>query len=205
MNCTKSLQLALILSIAISSTFFVSIKIIIDVFPAALPTQPNMTTSPPSNMPPVQPKNTSIILPNYFIILVSTPKDPLSSFLVTFYDKSPYIASIMWGLFLFALIYKGKTRSIWKRNGYGYDIFKILAKMRGSHTRIKIMQSLSIPKNKHQLAEELNFDWKSIDGHIKVLLKHELIQETSVSGTARFFTITNKGLEILQLLNEPQS
>lgn len=202
MNWTRVLQLALLIMV-VFSTFFVSIKIIIDVFPLALSIQPNTITTP-SNMQPIQPKNTPIVLPPYFIILVSPPKDPLSSFLVTFYDKSPYIASIMWGLFLFALFYKGKTRSVWERNGHGYDVFKVLVKMRGSQTRIKIMQSLSTPKNKHQLAEELSYDWKSIDGHINMLLKHDLIQETNTTGTARFFTITNKGNEILQLLDESQ-
>lgn len=125
----------------------------------------------------------------------------LSSFVIILYEKSPYISPVAWALFLLALFYKGKTKSLWYKNGYDYDIFKMLVKMRGGPARIKILQSLLLPKNTLQLAKELDFDWRSADSHVNILLRHDLIKEMVSIGTSKYFIITKKGENILTLIN----
>lgn len=91
----------------------------------------------------------------------------------------PYLAPIAWAVFFFTLIWKGKVRRIWQEKGHDYDLFRLIAKMRGSNSRILILRNLSVvPKNKLQLANELELDWKTVSGHIEMLLEHNLVKET---------------------------
>lgn len=196
----RTLSVLIFLSVAVFSTFLLSVKIVTDLIPSAMPK--NGSTTQPSKMTPIPSQKNNFVLPQYFIILVTPPKDPLSTMLVILYEKSPYISPAAWGtLFLLVLFYKGRTKSIWMKNGFDYDTFKILAKRRGSRTRIKIMEILSTPKNKHQIASELGLDWKTVDGHIKILVEYDLIIENNISVTSKNFSISKKGLDVLYLLH----
>ena len=74
--------------------------------------------------------------------------------------------------------------------------------MRGSQTRVKLMRSLSPPKNKLQLATALGIDWKAVDKHVQVLTKNGLIQAASTNGTATYYEVTDKGRSLLQVLEQ---
>ena len=58
-------------------------------------------------------------------------------------------------------IWRGRTRSLWLKLGFDQDVFKLFVKMRGATTRLKLLQSLSTPKDRAQLAQDLGMDWKS--------------------------------------------
>jgi hypothetical protein len=118
------------------------------------------------------------------------------------YDSSPVILPITWGAVAGTLVWRGKVRSAWSRQGYDYDIFKLVTKMRGSPTRIRLLNAVSgTPKNKLQLAKELDVDWKTVDNHVAMLTQSRLVEEKQVVGTAKFYMITESGTKILSLLS----
>ena len=127
---------------------------------------------------------------------VYTPT-PLSP--VNYYGVS---ALISWTVFGAALIWRGHVRSVWGKSRFSYDAFRLLVKMRGAQTRLKLMRSLDQPKNKLQLANALGIDWKAVDKHVQVLEKNNLIHPASTSGTATFYEVTEKGRNLMQLLDE---
>jgi predicted transcriptional regulator len=113
-----------------------------------------------------------------------------------------YVALFSWIGFFGALIWRGQIRSVWSKSRFSYDTFRLLVRMRGSQTRLKLMHSLSEPRNKLQLATALGIDWKAVDKHVQVLEEKGLIGETMTSGTATFYEITDKGKRALEVLEE---
>lgn len=113
-----------------------------------------------------------------------------------------FTALISWTVFGAALIWRGHVRSVWGESRFSYDTFRLLVKMRGAQTRLKLMRSLNSPKNKLQLATALGIDWKAVDKHVQVLEKNGLIQASSTSGTATFYEITEKGKSLIQVLEQ---
>jgi predicted transcriptional regulator len=111
-------------------------------------------------------------------------------------------ALISWVVFGAALIWRGHVRSVWGQSRFSYDTFRLLVKMRGAQTRVKLMHSLDSPKNKLQLATALGIDWKAVDKHVHVLEKNGLIEATSTSGTATFYEVTEKGKNLIQVLEQ---
>jgi predicted transcriptional regulator len=111
-------------------------------------------------------------------------------------------ALISWTVFGVALIWRGHVRSVWGQSRFSYDTFRLLVRMRGAQTRLKLMHSLNSPKNKLQLATALRIDWKAVDKHVHVLEKNGLIHASSTSGTATFYEVTEKGKDLLQVLEQ---
>lgn len=111
-------------------------------------------------------------------------------------------ALVSWTVFGAALIWRGHVRSVWGQSRFSYDIFRLLVKMRGAQTRLKLMHSLNPPKNKLQLATALRIDWKAVDKHVQVLEKNGLIHASSTSGTATFYEVTEKGKDLLHVLEQ---
>ncbi|MGI0019806.1 MAG: winged helix-turn-helix domain-containing protein [Nitrososphaera sp.] len=117
------------------------------------------------------------------------------------YESSPIILPITWGAVAGTVIWRGKVRSKWSRQGYDYDTFRLISKMRGSQTRIKLLNAVRDEhKNKLQLAKELDVDWKTVDNHAEMLVQARLIEESDVVGTARYYSITENGRRVLSLL-----
>lgn len=117
------------------------------------------------------------------------------------YESSPYILPITWGAVAGTLIWRGKVRSQWCKQGYDYDMFRLLARMKGSPIRVALLTSVSnSARTRAQMAEDLDVDWKTIDNHIDVLSKNGLVQEIGAFGTSRYFAITEHGRRVLSLL-----
>lgn len=122
-------------------------------------------------------------------------------FVESVYGSSPVILPITWGAVIGTVIWRGRVRSQWSRQGYDYDTFKLVTKMRGSPTRQRLLDSLREgQKNKLQLAREFSVDWKTIDNHIEMLVQGGLVEEKMVIGTARYYGITKSGNRVLSLL-----
>lgn len=116
-------------------------------------------------------------------------------------ESSPVIPPITWGAVAGAVIWRGRVRSKWSRQGYDYDTFRLISKMRESQTRIKLLNAIRDErKNKLQPAKELDVDWKTIDNHTDLLLQARLIEESAAVGTARYYSITESGKKVLSLL-----
>jgi predicted transcriptional regulator len=113
-----------------------------------------------------------------------------------------FTALISWIVFGAALIWRGRVRSVWGKSRFSYDTFRLLVKMRGAHTRLNLMRSLNPPKNKLQLATALGIDWKAVDRHVQVLKKNALIQVAATNGTATYYETTQKGKDLIALLEQ---
>ena len=99
------------------------------------------------------------------------------------------------------LAFKGYVRRVWSRNYFDYDVFRLVVRMRGASTRQRILRQLVQPMNRHQLARELGIDWKSVDRHVDLLLRHGLIED--VEGSAeRAYRLSERGKRLLELLEE---
>jgi predicted transcriptional regulator len=130
----------------------------------------------------------------YGVVSVPLTPTPLTSFGLT--------ALISWTVFGAALIWRGHVRSVWGQSRFSYDTFRLLVKMRGAQTRLNLMHTLNSPKNKLQLATALGIDWKAVDRHVQVLEKNGLIHSTSTTGTATFYEVTEKGRDLIQVLEQ---
>lgn len=120
------------------------------------------------------------------------------------YDYSPYILPLTFGAVAAALIWRGKVRSAWCKQGYDYDTFKLVARMRGSPVRVKLLEAVATAKNRLQLANELDVDWKTIDNHIEMLTRSGLVEERLIVGTTRYYVLTEHGKRVLLLLADGQ-
>jgi DNA-binding transcriptional ArsR family regulator len=72
--------------------------------------------------------------------------------------------------------------------------------MRGSPIRVKLLISIATTKNRLQLANELDVDWKTIDNHMEILTRIGLVEEKAVVGTTRYYVLTERRRRILLLL-----
>jgi predicted transcriptional regulator len=132
-------------------------------------------------------------------LVAPSPTEQLTTLI---YGSSPVILPITWGAVAGTLIWRGKVRSAWSRQGYDYDMFKLVTKMRGSPMRIRLLNAISSsPKNKLQLAKELDVDWKTINNHIEMLLQSRLVEEKNLVGTTRYYAITHDGVKVLSLVS----
>jgi hypothetical protein len=128
-------------------------------------------------------------------VLVASPLSEI-------YDNSLYLFPLTWGIVIGLLIWKGKTRSLWTKQGYDHDMFKLVTRMRGSDTRVRLLELLKIPRNKLQLANELGMNWKTIDNHMSLLQRHRLVDELALVGTSKYFIISEHGKRLLALISE---
>lgn len=99
------------------------------------------------------------------------------------------------------LAFKGYVRRVWSRNYFDYDVFRLVVRMRGAVTRQRILRQLQQPMNRHQLARELGMDWKSVDRHVDLLMRHGLLEPVEGSGE-RAYRLSERGRRLLELLEE---
>ncbi|MEM2923775.1 MAG: hypothetical protein QW560_05125 [Candidatus Nitrosocaldus sp.] len=141
----ERLSVLVVLAIAVALTLMLVITLLIRFFePITIYIEPQL---PSQKGPMMEPPYSAIAISNTINII---------------FNISQHLAPFAWITFLIMLMWKGKIRSIWLERGYDYYIFKALVKMCGSDTRRKIRHSLTIPKNKHQSANELRMDWRTI-------------------------------------------
>ena len=127
----------------------------------------------------------------------------------TLFFTSAYAALGSWTFIVATLAFKGLVKHLWCRSKLDYEVFKLLVRMRGSPTRVRILRLLEKPMNRLMLARQLKLDWKAIDRHVKVLEKKELIQRLGTrKGRGELYILTDKGrtaLELLEKLNALQA
>ena len=74
--------------------------------------------------------------------------------------------------------------------------------MKGSQTRTTILKALLTPRDRFQLAKDLDLDWATVDYHVQILLKHSLITEKIAFGNVKFYELTLTGSTLLAALDE---
>ena len=95
-------------------------------------------------------------------------------------------------------------KSRWEALGFDSEVFELFVRMRGGKTRVKLLNSLLIPKDRFQLAQELGLDWKAVDRHVMMLNKFGFVHEQTAYGRVRIYELTSVGKMLLAAIPEPQ-
>jgi len=115
---------------------------------------------------------------------------------------APVVSLLSWVGVAATLAYKGAVRHLWARNMFDYSVFRLMVRMRGAPTRVKMLKSLEAPMNRHQLAKSLGLDWKTVDRNIELLRSHGLIHEIESLGGGRLYVLSPQGQHLLDLLEK---
>ncbi len=99
-------------------------------------------------------------------------------------------------------IWRGRMRSRWTDLGFDSDVFGLFVKMKGGKTRLRLLDALSLPKDRLQLAQELGLDWKGVDRHLVLMKKYGFVVDKVAYGKVRMYELTPMGTSLLKLLQE---
>jgi predicted transcriptional regulator len=130
---------------------------------------------------------------------------PPQRILAFFEGRSPILAPTSWVLVGGLWIWRGRMKSRWEASGFESDIFQLFVRMKGGATRIKLLNSLSNPKDRFQLAQELGLDWKAVDYQVELLRKHGFVKQWKAYGKVRMYEVTPMGKKLLELLTDLES
>jgi hypothetical protein len=117
-------------------------------------------------------------------------------------SQSPILTLASWTLVAVGFVWRGNIRNAWRSSGLSPDVFKLITKMKGSENRIQLLKGLTVPKDRFQLAKDLSLDWATVDYHVKVLLKYELIREKVAYAQVKVYELTPLGFTLLKVLEE---
>jgi DNA-binding transcriptional ArsR family regulator len=136
--------------------------------------------------------------------IVAGPRAPFTLLTIAqfFEARSLVLAPTSWFFVGGMWIWRGRMKSKWTDLGFDSDVFGLFVKMKGAKTRIRLLDALSAPKDRLQLAQELGLDWKAVDRHIEILDKYGFVHETVAYGKVRMYALTSTGKLLLQLLDE---
>jgi len=133
------------------------------------------------------------------------PQASLLSQIVAFFeDRSVIFAPSGWMLVGGLWIWRGRTKAAWTALGFDSEVFELLMRMKGGNTRARVMSSLSMPKDRLQLAQELGLDWKAVDHHIVLLCRYGFVHEQVAYGRVKMYELTSMGKMLMQLLKDVQ-
>jgi hypothetical protein len=126
----------------------------------------------------------------------------LTSIVSFFEEHSLILAPSSWFAVGGMWIWRGRMRSKWTDLGFDSDVFTLFVKMKGAKTRIRLLDALTVPKDRLQLADELGLDWKSVDRHVAVMKKYGFVNDSVAYGRVRLYQLTPMGVSLLKLLQE---
>jgi len=132
----------------------------------------------------------------------SKPGSTLLSLLLFFEAHSLALAPGSWVAVGGMWIWRGRMRSRWTDFGFDSDVFGLFVKMKGGKTRIRLLDALSLPKDRLQLAQELGLDWKGVDRHLMLMKKYGFVDDKVAYGKVRMYELTPLGVSLLKLLQE---
>jgi DNA-binding transcriptional ArsR family regulator len=95
-----------------------------------------------------------------------------------------------------------RIRSTFARMGFDGDVYNLMIGMRGSSSRLALLESMETPRHRLELSEITGIDWKEVDRQVAVLEKFGLVKVHAQSGTMRLFQITEQGKVIIKLVEE---
>ncbi|MEM0444836.1 MAG: hypothetical protein QXW50_03275 [Nitrososphaerota archaeon] len=113
---------------------------------------------------------------------------------------TPIISVASWAGVAATLAYKGLVRHLWSKSMFDYSVFRLMVKMRGASTRVKLLKSLEKPMNRYQLAKTLGMDWKTVDRNVEILKSYGLIHEADGEEGERLYVLSPQGQQLLELL-----
>jgi DNA-binding transcriptional ArsR family regulator len=117
-------------------------------------------------------------------------------------DNSPFLSVTSWILVGAVCVWRGKIRLHWERAGLDSSIFELFTRMKGAKTRVALLDALSTPKYRLELARELEMNWRTIDYQVVLLNRHGLVNVDLVCGRIKVYRRTEMGETLLQLVTE---
>ncbi len=139
---------------------------------------------------------------NYLITATQPLQSPAQWTFQFFLANSPALSTVSWAFVGGVWIWRGRVRSRWENSGFDSGLFDLFMKMKGAKTRMNLLDSLSKPKDRFQLAQELGLDWKAVDYHIVLLNRYGLVHEDHAFGSVKMYQLTKQGEMLLQLLKD---
>ena len=129
---------------------------------------------------------------------------PMLGLVFTVEDQSVILVPASWVIVGGLWFWRGRTKAAWTALGFDSEVFELFMRMKGGPTRERMMSSLSMPKDRLRLAQELGLDWKAVDHHIIVLCKYGFVHEQVAYGRVKMYELTDVGKVLLRLLKETQ-
>jgi len=85
---------------------------------------------------------------------------------------------------------------------YKNESLVLLGLSRGAESRKKILKALLFnPKNCSQIAREVKLDWWTVQKHLRVLMKDNIVVSLDF-GRIKFYKLTIKGEELISSVQE---
>lgn len=87
--------------------------------------------------------------------------------------------------------------------GFDRRVYDLMVKMRGSSSRLSILQSLvETAHHRNELSEMTGIDWKEVDRQIGLLEQYGFVSVESQAGPIKVYRLTDQGRALVNLLNE---
>ena len=98
-----------------------------------------------------------------------------------------------------------RVKSIFATRGFGSDVYDLMIGMRGSGSRVSLLQNMESPRHRLELSERTGIDWKEVDRQLSVLERYGLVKVYAQSGTVKLYQVTEHGKLLLKLVGELDS
>jgi len=87
--------------------------------------------------------------------------------------------------------------------GFDKSVYDLMVKMRGSGSRLSILQSLvQSPHHRNELSEMTGIDWKEVDRQIGLLWQHGFVSVDAQAGPVKMYKLTEQGRSLVKLMDE---
>jgi DNA-binding transcriptional ArsR family regulator len=100
---------------------------------------------------------------------------------------------------------RSQVKNMFEKMGFGSEVYDLMIGMRGSGSRLSLLQQMESPKHRLELSELTGIDWKEVDRQISVLEKYGLVKVYAQSGTVKLYQVTEHGKLLLNLVAELNS
>lgn len=87
--------------------------------------------------------------------------------------------------------------------GFDRNVYDLMVKMRGSSSRLSILQSLvQAPRHRNELSEMTGIDWKEVDRQIGLLERYGFVSVEAQAGPVKVYRLTDQGRSLVKLMDE---
>ncbi|SRR5579875_1153752 len=128
---------------------------------------------------------------------------------LAFYESAgPFISIASWLIFGVTLAYwrrgtSNPVRLSMMKAGFDKSVYDLMVKMRGSGSRLSILQSLvEAPRHRNQLSEITGIDWKEVDRQVGLLEKYGFLSVNAQAGPVKEYKLTEQGRLLVKLMDE---
>lgn len=100
---------------------------------------------------------------------------------------------------------RSRVKSMFEKLGFESEVYDLMVGMRGSGSRLSLLQNMESPRHRLELSELTGIDWKEVDRQISVLEKYGLVKIYAQSGTVILYQVTEHGKLLLNMVAELNS